>query len=145
MIAVNFRRSWVIRTAESHAIHHISSCRYNLLPVCDIIVSDNISWSKMKITHCKLIVFGTFAHQQKNSFETLFKNTSGLYQTRLALASILGPFWVYLLKFTLLTPFLHTLFFSLPLLGSHPSSLMHYLGYWNFRFDLHITTHTRRT
>ena len=33
-----------------------------------------------------------------------------------------------LLKFTLLTPFLHTSFFSLLLLGSHPSSLMHYLG-----------------
>ena len=48
--------------------------------------------------------------------------------TRLVLASILGPFWVYLLKFTLLTPFLYTFFFSLLLLGSHPGSLMHYLG-----------------
>ena len=46
----------------------------------------------------------------------------------MALASILGPFLVYLLKFTLLTPFLHTFFFSLLLLGSHPGSLMHYLG-----------------
>ena len=72
-------------------MHHISSCRYNLLPVCDIIVSDNISWSKMKITHFKLIVFRTFTHQQKNSFETLFKNTSGLYQKRVDI-SIQFPF-----------------------------------------------------
>ena len=33
---------------------------------------------------------------------------------------------IYLLKFTLLTPFLHALFFSLLLLGCHPGSLMHY-------------------
>ena len=72
-------------------MHHISSCRYNLLPVCDIIVSDNISWSKMKITYFKLIVFRTFTHQQKNSFETLFKNTSGLYQKRVDI-SIQFPF-----------------------------------------------------
>ena len=40
-------------------------------------------------------------------------------QSRLALASILGLFWVYLPKFTLLTPFLHTSSFSLLFLGSH--------------------------
>ena len=66
--------------------------------------------------------------------------------TRLALASILGPF-LYLLKFTLLTPFLHTFFFSLLLLGSHPGSLMYYLGFILLEFPvwicdaLHITTH----
>ena len=41
-------------------------------------------------------------------------------------------FKVYLLKFTLVTPFLHTFFFSLLLLGSQPGSLMHYLGLLEF-------------
>ena len=53
---------------------------------------------------------------------------------RVALASILGPFRVQLLKFTL---------------DTHPSSLMHYFGLLEFPVRicdaLHITTHTRRT
>ena len=55
--------------------------------------------------------------------------------TRLAFASILGPFGVHLLKFTL---------------DTYPGSLMHYLvGLLEFPVRicdaLHITTHTRRT
>ena len=57
-----------------------------------------------------------------------------MMRTRLALASILGPFGVHLLKFTL---------------DTHPGSLMHYLGLLKFPVKicdvLHITTHTRRT
>ena len=53
-----------------------------------------------------------------------------LVKTRLALASILGPFEVHLLKFTL---------------DTHPGSLMHYLGLLEFPVRicdaLHITTH----
>ena len=69
------------------------------------------------------------------------------YRTRVALASILGPFLLHLLKFTLVTPFLHTFFFSLLLLSSYPGSLMHYLGSILLEFPvgicdaLHITTH----
>ena len=63
----------------------------------------------------------------------LFK-TSFFVLTRLAFASILGPFGVHLLKFTL---------------DTYPGSLMHYLGGLlkcpvRIRDALHITTHTRR-
>ena len=79
---------------------------------------------------------------EEMSFRKLFLERSSPL-TRLALASIFGPFLVYLLKFTLLTPFLHT-FSSL----SHPGSLIHYLGLLEFPVRicdaLHITTHTRR-
>ena len=55
-------------------------------------------------------------------------------KTGLALASILGPFGVHLLKFTV---------------DTHPGSLMHYLGLLEFPVricdTLHIPTHTRRT
>ena len=64
------------------------------------------------------------------------KQFNFIYQTRLALASILWPFLVYLLKFTLLTPFLHTFFFFLLLFGSHPGSLMHYLGFILLEFPV---------
>ena len=57
------------------------------------------------------------------------------YTTRLALASILGPFLVYLLKFTPLTPFLHT--FSSLSYSLAPTPVHWYTiwGYWNFRLE----------
>ena len=55
-----------------------------------------------------------------------------IYLTRLALAIILEPFGLHLLKFTL---------------DTHPGSLMHYLGSLKFPVRicdaLHITIHTR--
>ena len=60
--------------------------------------------------------------------------TFDMLSTRLALASILGPFGVHILKFTL---------------NTHPGSLMHYLRLLEFTVRicdaLHITIHTRRT
>ena len=72
---------------------------------------------------------------------SLLHQTNNLQITRLALTSMLGPFLVYLLKFTVLTPFLHTFFFSLLLLGSHPGSLMHYLGLLEFPVRIWCLTH----
>ena len=64
----------------------------------------------------------------------LFTAKGELDKTRLAIASILGPFRVHQLKFTL---------------DTHPGSLMHYLGYLEFPViicdALHIATHTGRT
>ena len=57
-----------------------------------------------------------------------------LFSTRLALASILGPFGVHLLQFTL---------------DTHPGSFMHYLRLLEFQVRIcdasQITTDTRRT
>ena len=61
--------------------------------------------------------------------------------TRQALTSILGPFWVHLLIFTLVTPFLHTFFFSLPTWFT--DALFGFTGIsgWNLWCITHITTH----
>ena len=56
-------------------------------------------------------------------------------ETKMALASILGMFLVYLLKFTLLTPFVHT--FSSLSYSLAPTPVYWYTiwGYWNFRLE----------
>ena len=51
-----------------------------------------------------------------------------------------GPFWIYLLKFTLLAPFLHTFFFSLLLLGLPTRFIDALFGVHMFEFVMRYTS-----
>ena len=71
----------------------------DLLWPCSLIkTSDRVKWDSLI---AKGFIFEV-------SSQSVKQREAEKMETRLALASILGPFLVYLLKFTLLTPFLHT-------------------------------------
>ena len=94
-------------------------------------IRNSIRWAlraSLPTRQCTWAVWSTFPEIHSSKLSLLWESNT--------LNSLLGPFLVYLLKFTLLTPFLHTF-----------SSLSYTIwGYWNFRLEFvmpYISQHTR--